>query len=719
MPRPRTLVPLCGLLGLLSSLSGVARAGESRSFEAGSLLIPMDQAWQDDSLLEAYGYVYALLQQAIPVHWVINSDKAVAEPDILALSTYLSSEATSGALDRDFAGGPFVVSAEDAEAALAVLEEWEAAGHDAEVYLTAEDSDLEVSRTLYLAPSIAIYEDGEEDIAWDYLNAAGIPDSNGDEWSEDSPGNLSDDEITGDSATTGGDGALFDDEGYPAWCHLNAMHWDSDDTEGVVREIRAFAEDLSTSSLFECVASVSIENDTSAGSMLSTGISKADVDRKKATYTFTDPSAELFQIDGDWAGVGGSLPDFTGTFNSDVEFVVATDDRDTAYVVASGRLDGDATAGKVSFLGGHEYDPDGAYSTNEEINGVRVFLNSYFTADCANYDRRPIVGLDGDPDAEDEAITLVLTYDNSGDTRGRDAALVLTLPDGVTYVSDDSGGTYDPLTNTVTWDLGTLSPDDLGAITVELEADGSGTYTLDAELSYRVEATSFSEDWSGDVDVTLDHDDDGLSDEDETEVYGTDPYDADTDDGGAGDGVEVIVDGTDPLDGEDDSEESTDTDGDALTDAEEVVFGTDPADPDTDGDGLGDGSEVDLGTDPLDTDSDDGGVSDGDEVEAGTDPLDPSDDSPGDTGGDDTGGDDTGGGDTGGDDTGVGPGDDTGAPDSAGGLDDTGVGDTSQVPGNFYKGGASCGCASGPERSAPIPLAAAALALVLRRRRGR
>lgn len=54
-----------------------------------------------------------------------------------------------------------------------------------------------------------------------------------------------------------------------------------------------------------------------------------------------------------------------------------------------------------------------------------------------------------------------------------------------------------------------------------------------------------------------------------------------------------------------------DTDGDGLSDLNEIRLGTDPEDSDTDGDGLSDGQEVlDLGTDPLlkDTDGDSGGT---------------------------------------------------------------------------------------------------------------
>lgn len=63
------------------------------------------------------------------------------------------------------------------------------------------------------------------------------------------------------------------------------------------------------------------------------------------------------------------------------------------------------------------------------------------------------------------------------------------------------------------------------------------------------------------------------------------------------------------------TQENVDTDGDGLTDAQEVQLGTNPNNPDTDGDGLTDGDEVNkYHTDPLISDTDGDGLSDGDEV---------------------------------------------------------------------------------------------------------
>jgi outer membrane protein OmpA-like peptidoglycan-associated protein len=143
---------------------------------------------------------------------------------------------------------------------------------------------------------------------------------------------------------------------------------------------------------------------------------------------------------------------------------------------------------------------------------------------------------------------------------------------------------------------------------------------------------------SGGESDDADPDKDGLSNKEEKQL-GTDPHNADTDGDGLTDGEEVHQYHTNPLkadsdgDGLSDGDEvnkyktnpnKADTDGDGLNDKDEIfTYHTDPLKTDTDGDGLSDGDEaLKYNTDPLKADTDGDNLSDGDEVQKyHTDPL--------------------------------------------------------------------------------------------------
>ncbi|NPE09197.1 MAG: hypothetical protein GNW80_13005 [Asgard group archaeon] len=158
----------------------------------------------------------------------------------------------------------------------------------------------------------------------------------------------------------------------------------------------------------------------------------------------------------------------------------------------------------------------------------------------------------------------------------------------------------------------------------------------------------------GIVIFAFDSDNDGITDFDETDIWGTNPYDADTDGDEIDDYFEIVY-NLNPLDPSDRDE---DPDQDDLTNFEEYYWmreiyssSTDPNNPDTDFDGMPDGYEHEfnldplipngeydadadhltnleeylLGTDPRNSDTDGDGAEDGLEVLYNTDPFDPKD----------------------------------------------------------------------------------------------
>ena len=110
-----------------------------------------------------------------------------------------------------------------------------------------------------------------------------------------------------------------------------------------------------------------------------------------------------------------------------------------------------------------------------------------------------------------------------------------------------------------------------------------------------------------DCDGASDFDQDG--DGEDYDLFGGD--DCDDTDGTVNTSAVEVADGRDNnCDGTVD-EAGPDSDGDGLSDADELAIGTDLDDPDTDGDGMEDGDEVGYGTNPFDRDTDDDGLSDG------------------------------------------------------------------------------------------------------------
>ena len=492
----------------------------AETFEAGSLIIPMDTAHQDMGMLEAFGLVYRLLLENVHVHWVIKAGKSYGDADFVASAIDLQTNEVI--VDHGYRGGPWVIAAADADAAKAVIAQWHASFPTVNVHETTVMFDGDVSRTLVVAPTIAMVADGNQKIARKYMQAARIPDSVGNfNWPDSSPDMLTVSELEGPTTTNHSDGALFDDTGKPVYCQLMSMHWgvkDAEDHPEVVAEVRQFLGHP-THFYAQCQAVNAFENLDPHGFYLTT--SGFLIGDRPSAWDFYHMDTPFGQIDGPFESVGGSepaysLPDGEMYKAGDVVHITqANTPIGVNDVWMSGLLDGQCptpqsgadpwfadepttptrqaclTNGKVSYLGGHEYDVKLPISANPRTQGTRMFLNSLFEAPCATEEGFPQLELGKKAPAQttEAEVVFTLEWENKGPLPVLDAVLTDGLPPGATFVSATDDGQL--VGSSVVWELGNLGAETSGSVSFTVELPEYGTYENTATVTYRVGLNAF------------------------------------------------------------------------------------------------------------------------------------------------------------------------------------------------------------------------------------
>ncbi len=494
---------------LLAAALSAGTFAQSQSYPPNSLVIPMDTTYQDNGMFKAYGLVYLLLQHNIPVDWAIQDPKNYGDVDFSAsaVRTVTSSGFGSTVFSASYRGGPFVVDSAYYDAALPLVQSWlrsypSVAVHRAEASFTAN-----LSRRLYAAPTISVFLDGNEVIAFTYLNAASIPMADGRSWPTannptaaqcPSPDCLSESAIAGTLGVTG-DGALLDANGNPTVCQIMSMHYAPSNpalANEVAGEIRAFLTGRDVHAFFECEAVNWFESLSTAGPFLTTGgLAKAN---KPGSVDYLNSARPFAQADGTFGTKGGSMPAFALKTGSAYHSTIAVMVKKAGAAVGAtdvwitDHLDGNPANGKISYLGGHQYGTALPITANPGSLGTRYFLNSLFEAPCSS-EAVSTVGLtlDGPATTVSPRVTYTLHYEVSGGW-AQSTTVTLPLPSGVSFVSASGGGTFSG--GQVTWNLGLLGDGASGDLTVEVDLSTDGSYDFTAHSSWKVGTTTFSGD---------------------------------------------------------------------------------------------------------------------------------------------------------------------------------------------------------------------------------
>ena len=412
--------------------------------------------------------------------------------------------------------GPSSSRRRDADAAALVVDLWQAE-HVTAVHVALDTFSGDVNKKLVAAPTIAIFSDGNEDIAFGYLNAAGIPDSQGQTWPAkkngdsvypDHPDALNVAQVSGPTDTDHADGALFDDDGNPAYCQLMTMHWGVKDVvDEVVAEIRAYLEH--PVHLFaECQAVNALENNMHGLFLTPNGFEIAD---QPDAVQFLNVTLAFGQLDGEFETIGGSepaysLPEGDEYHDQDIVMLTASDSpAGTQDVFMTGYLDGICSiyedpdsapsgsgcsegAGKVSYLGGHKYEVKLPISENPKTQGTRLFLNSLFEADCATEAGQPYALLkkNGPALSTDGAVTWTITLTNYGPGAIQSVVVTDVIPSGAVFVDAQPEHVFDAETNTVTWTVGNVGAGSTVTLSLMVSLTEIGAVENTATAVYQV-----------------------------------------------------------------------------------------------------------------------------------------------------------------------------------------------------------------------------------------
>ena len=522
-PRLARLV-LCALPALLLAWQSTARAATPTNFAVGSLIVPMDTTYQDAGMFKAYGLVDKLLRAGIPVSWAVKQPKVVVsqvngtyEADFTASAVDIQSMGVI--TNYGYRGGPFLIDSADVAKATPIITTWQA-GNTTTVHRASAMFTAPVARKLTASPRVGILLDGYEQIAFNYLNAAGIPDIANAVWPAMAvgmgmapPDVFTTAQIAGASAMVHNDGKLFRASGQPGLCNFSAMHFDPNldkpNVPEAVAEMTHFVQHP-THINAECLAVRTIEGSGPNGLanfLTGNGISVTPQLFPPANLQFLNAQLPVAQIDGKFEGVQGAVGAFApATSYLDADAILIADGIKGAGfgdVWATGYAFGACNAltgcgnlavprGRVSFLGGHEYTVTTPISANPASQGARLWLNALFDSACTYAEGQPslIVTMSAPAAVGVNQLVYTIDYKNVGGGAALGVTLADVLPANTTFVSASNGGVL--AAGTVNWNLGDVPAGASGQVTLTVTLGVIGPYANSATFKYTVGNTAFT-----------------------------------------------------------------------------------------------------------------------------------------------------------------------------------------------------------------------------------
>ena len=444
-------------------------------FEIGSLIIPMDETYQNYGVFKAYGLAYALAGNGIHVCWVINDTKTYGAADFTASSTDIQ----SGAIitNHNYSGGPFIIYASDAIDALPIITKWQNDYPEVKVHRLTAVTSANIEATVVRPPRIA-FEEANRGIMIGYLNAAGIPDSEGNPWRDESPDILSESRIK--------NGELFENvevkgcrsRAYDIFFMQNSYdsNWKYDEnSDGIcAKELTTFINNGGM--VYASGNSVSVMENVIGPLITTTGIKHFQTKEDKINLSINSPAYPSVQAVKP-SEVDEEMPygTYKGWLRNSVDYTSNTSV--LAYFNEDGfvndfLVEGTYGAGKIIYEGGYGYSTSLPYSKNPDGAYLRFLLDSILLSLAM-----PFVYVVVSPTQinQNTDTGLVFYAVNSGGSYANSMSLSITLASNLAYNANSASITPSSISGqTLYWDSTRLGNRGTGVI-LTFSAHGTST----------------------------------------------------------------------------------------------------------------------------------------------------------------------------------------------------------------------------------------------------
>ena len=527
---------LCAALAVFSVGSGTAG---TKSFASGTLIIPMDTDTtgnhtsfnQNYGMWKAYGLVYKLLQNGIPVQWGIATSKVSTSDIDFSVSSVIDQRTSTALGNWDYRGGPFIIDSAHAAEAMPIISAWWAAnGNEPNVHQATASFSANVPLIMTQPPRIA-NEAINSGITTAYYNAAGITDGNGNPWSSSSPNIVNETQIANGALFNNGSAceqpkytifvtphnsgysySLIDPTnlgtktysqldtfvsqggGWTATCHSilsneNAIAALTTNGNASVKALFPSSQPGGTpGGLLTTTGFPVIDNTGGTWSNLTPGLPAAQGVPTTVAQSLPGGSVQTWPAPGN-PGAPTYYPSTkrAGTFTASG---VSHDD------FLTGIYHNGTGAGRITYIGGHSFSTGLPYATNATAPFLRAFYNSLLFNGAG--EARLDLTLDSDTYPQNGTGLLEVSIKNiGGDTASNVASLGVTLAPGFTYAGTTTGPSPTVSGQTLVWPGGVGDiPGNTTAVTFQVSVDPSVSSTGGSKHLGDLSAT-FTDDFGG------------------------------------------------------------------------------------------------------------------------------------------------------------------------------------------------------------------------------